>query len=418
MGLSKTREMARKTVLVLVVWLGLLTLLALNLTLRRTTTRSLELSRENNPARVFPDPPPEGTNLGRLERSEYVASVVESLLNSTEETDPRAAFEQVVALSSLLPRLTNVSRLKTPSPEAFRNYIARVGLPVVFTDMLEGSRLREWTWDYVRARWGRHVFHNTRQGNYTGKKSTSGKYSVNRVSVTLADFIDVVTGRRAPREAEVGLYITKQRIIPPEDLEAEFVYPPFYPGPHKSCFLEPTAWYDTYYFIIPTRSANTPDIELYSYSFSVYCKGVLKVSKFTCIFRIGAPGTFTQGHIDSKDNFAYQILGKKQWTIFPPTDYKYLYYVQRTGSLEWSTALNSLTSPNLNKYPLYAKATPITFTMSPGEVLYLPRGWTHTVTNLTPALMINTWRYGPAAITEAWSEKNRDEIKRKCLLSH
>ena len=131
--------------------------------------------------------------------------------------------------------------------------------------------------------------------------------------------------------------------------------------------------------------------------------------------RIGAPGTFTQGHIDSKDNFAYQLIGEKRWTIFSPQDYKYLYYVERSGSLEWSTALNSLGTPDLKKYPLYAKASPITFTLRAGEVLYLPRGWTHRVENITPALTINTWRLGPAAITEHWSKKSHAEIKRHCF---
>ncbi len=138
---------------------------------------------------------------------------------------------------------------------------------------------------------------------------------------------------------------------------------------------------------------------------------------YVYIHRIGAPGTFTQGHIDSKDNFVYQIIGEKRWTIFSPQDYKYLYYKQTKGSLEWSTVLNTFDLDNIDssKYPLYAKTTPITFTMSPGEVLYLPRGWTHTVANISPSLMINTWRYGPAAITEYWSDKNRQEIRKKCF---
>ncbi len=133
--------------------------------------------------------------------------------------------------------------------------------------------------------------------------------------------------------------------------------------------------------------------------------------------RIGSPGTFTQGHIDSKDNFVYQIIGEKRWTIFSPQDYEYLYYTKTKGSLEWSSVLNvfNVEEIDMTKYPLYAKTTPITFTMRPGEVLYLPRGWTHTVANTSPALMINTWRYGPAAITEYWSEKNRQEIRKKCF---
>ena len=111
----------------------------------------------------------------------------------------------------------------------------------------------------------------------------------------------------------------------------------------------------------------------------------------------------------------YQIIGEKRWTIFSPQDYKYLYYTQTKGSLEWSSVLSSLDPPDLTKYPLYSQATPITFTMKPGEVLYLPRGWTHHVENVTPALMINVWRYGPAAITEQWSTKNRDELRTKCF---
>lgn len=166
---------------------------------------------------------------------------LQRLLN-IDETDPRAAFDMVVALSSLLPKITNISRLKTPSPETFRNYIAAVGLPVIFTDMLEDQLLSKWTWDYVRAKWGDHVFHNTRQGNYSTRTTKSGKHFVNRVSVRLADFIDVVTGKREPSKYEEGLYITKQRVIPVEALETEFYYPPFYPGSHKNCYLEPTGW--------------------------------------------------------------------------------------------------------------------------------------------------------------------------------
>lgn len=131
--------------------------------------------------------------------------------------------------------------------------------------------------------------------------------------------------------------------------------------------------------------------------------------------RFGAPGTFTQGHIDSKDNFVYQIIGKKRWTIFPPQDYKLLYYTEIKASLEWSAALNNFDANiNLDKYPLAASTSPVTFVMNPGEVLYLPRGWTHTVANLTPNLMMNTWRYGPAAITQSWLKKNDKEIRRRC----
>ena len=179
-----------------------------------------------------------------LEGADDIASMVDQLLHDTDSASDEltAGFELVVALSTLLPKINTISRIKTPSPETFRNYVAPVGLPVIFTDMFDGTLLRQWTWNYVRSKWGDHVFSNTRQGNYSMQKTKNGKYFVNRVSVTLREFIDVVLGKREPTEKEKGLYITKQRVIPPKALEKEFYYPPFYPGPHKNCYLEPTGW--------------------------------------------------------------------------------------------------------------------------------------------------------------------------------
>ena len=169
-------------------------------------------------------------------------AVVEAVFNDEHSTHSRAAFELVVVLSGLLPKITNISRMETPSAEAFRNYIAPVGLPVIFTDMLDGRKLGAWTWDYIKAKWGDTVFHNTRQGKYSIKTNKYGKHFVNRVSVRLTDFVDVVTGKKAASKEEEKMYITKQRVIPKEALEAEFYYPPFYPGSNRNCYLEPTGW--------------------------------------------------------------------------------------------------------------------------------------------------------------------------------
>lgn len=163
-------------------------------------------------------------------------------MRSSEFQESLNEFERVVAVSSLLPPIINISRIPTPSSEAFLHYIAPVGLPVVFTDMLEGTSLSGWTWDMVRQRWGNHIYSNTRQGNYSPKVNRFGKHFIHRVTVKLKDFIDVVTGKREPNEKEKGLYITKQRVLPPDQLEKMFYYPPFYPGDKKKCFLEPTGW--------------------------------------------------------------------------------------------------------------------------------------------------------------------------------
>ena len=244
--------MARRTTIiasVFGVWLGVLTVVALHLLLsnglqgqRLSPAASRGVRRATQAKRDALEAAGVEKTLGAWKSAaeRALSNVRES--ENDDSSDPRAAFERVVALSALLPKISNISRLATPSSEAFRNYIAPVGLPVIFTDMFDGARMRQWTWDYVKSRWGHQVFHNTRQGNSSSKKTSSGKYFVNRVTVKLGDFIDVVTGKKTPNPHEKSLYITKQKVIPSADLETEFQYPPFYPGPHSNCFLEPTAW--------------------------------------------------------------------------------------------------------------------------------------------------------------------------------
>ncbi len=164
----------------------------------------------------------------------------QSALN-TKNSLSRNDFDTVVTLSLLLPPIKNISRMLTPTHEMFRNYIAPAGLPIIFTDMLVGTSMDNWSWDYVKENWGNTVFRNTRQGNYSTRVTKLGKHKIHRVSVRLSDFIDVVTGKRKPNENEKGLYITKQKVLPTEDLENVFYYPPFYFG-RQRCFLEPTGW--------------------------------------------------------------------------------------------------------------------------------------------------------------------------------
>lgn len=215
------------------VWLGLLTVICVysffggNATeLRPVRRRHLDDSKEYE----------QRTRIS-------AADQLKLIVNKLKSTSRRNSLEHVIFLSSFLPPITNVSRMPTPSSQVFCNYISPVGLPVIFTDMLLGTKLENWSWDMVKDRWGNHIFHNTRQGNYSKKINRFGKHRINRVSVKLSRFVDLVTGTEQPNEHEQGLYITKQKILPPEALDNEFYYPPFYPGNHRTCFLEPTGWY-------------------------------------------------------------------------------------------------------------------------------------------------------------------------------
>lgn len=98
-----------------------------------------------------------------------------SLLQEIDTQSVRAGFQTVSALTSLLPLLREVPRMKTPSAENFIQHIASVGLPVILTDMFDGTRLRRWTWKHLHARFGDVVFHNTRQGEYFDTANQQGK---------------------------------------------------------------------------------------------------------------------------------------------------------------------------------------------------------------------------------------------------
>ena len=272
--------------------------------------------------------------------------------------------------SALLPRIKLIARMQTPSPEVFSNYIAPVGLPVVFTDMISQGVLSKWSWEYIRSKYGHLQFGDVRQGNYTDEKSASGKKHINRVKMSIKDFVDIVTGLREAREQEELVYFAKKGLISAQEFDQEIGYPPFY-GDAENCFLTPSVW-------------------------------------------MGMPGTYTQGHFDSKDNFVYQIIGSKRWTLFSPQDHHFLYLVNMKGSLEWSSALETLGTPDKTKFPLFENANPIQVTLHAGEVLYLPRGWVHAVENLEPAFMFNLWRNGPAEILKLWSPKAQKQIEKNC----
>ena len=286
----------------------------------------------------------------------------------TESSD--VSLDVLLRASALLPRITQVVRMPTPHTEVFSNYIAPVGLPVIFTDLVSKDVMYKWNWEYIGAKYGHLQFGNVRQGNYTDMESKSGKKTINRVKMTVRDFTDIVTGRREAKENEELVYFAKKGLVTGKEFGKEFGYPPFY-GNIDQCFLPPSIW-------------------------------------------MGMPGTYTQGHFDSKDNFIYQIIGRKRWTIFSPQDHQFLGIVKGRGSLEWSSALATLGTPDEKQFPLYKYANPIQVTLSPGEVMYLPRGWVHAVENLEPAFMLNLWRSGPAEIFKLWSPQAEREMSKNC----
>jgi histone arginine demethylase JMJD6 len=102
----------------------------------------------------------------------------------------------------------------------------------------------------------------------------------------------------------------------------------------------------------------------------------------------GSPGAlFPYVHYDymSLHAFITQLYGDKEFTVIPPDQTPYLY---PTPGNAWVSQVNDIWNPDLEKYPLFAKATPVSFVVGPGETLFIPCGWWHTARSLTPTISV------------------------------
>ncbi|GAB3952403.1 cupin-like domain-containing protein [Spirosoma harenae] len=102
----------------------------------------------------------------------------------------------------------------------------------------------------------------------------------------------------------------------------------------------------------------------------------------------GSPGgQFPYVHYDYMCLHAYitQLYGYKEFTVIPPDQTPYVYPDPENI---WVSQVKDIKKPDLEKFPLFAKTTPVTFVVGPGETLFIPCGWWHTARSLTPTISI------------------------------
>jgi hypothetical protein len=106
------------------------------------------------------------------------------------------------------------------------------------------------------------------------------------------------------------------------------------------------------------------------------------------IFIGGRGGTFPVVHYDhgGLHTFLMQIYGRKNYVLYAPDQTPYMY---PTNEKPNHSSVNSVFEPDLERFPLFAKATPISFVLEPGEMLFLPSCWWHTAKMLTPSVTLS-----------------------------
>jgi histone arginine demethylase JMJD6 len=101
----------------------------------------------------------------------------------------------------------------------------------------------------------------------------------------------------------------------------------------------------------------------------------------------GKGGSFPVLHYDGAATHAFlmQIYGLKEFIIFSPDQEKFLYPSPEKENLSQV----NVGKPDLEKFPLYKQASPTTFILNPGELLFVPSHWWHTTKMLSPSITIS-----------------------------
>ncbi|XP_039699135.1 HSPB1-associated protein 1 isoform X1 [Pteropus medius] len=108
---------------------------------------------------------------------------------------------------------------------------------------------------------------------------------------------------------------------------------------------------------------------------------------------IGSLGAHTPCHLDSYGcNLVFQVQGRKRWHLFPPEDTPFLYPTRIPYEESSVFSKINVVNPDLKRFPEFQKARRHVVTLSPGQVLFVPRHWWHYVESIDPVTVsINSW---------------------------
>ncbi|MEH2082696.1 MAG: cupin-like domain-containing protein [Nostoc sp.] len=209
---------------------------------------------------------------------------------------------------------------------------ASVGKPVIIADAMKDLKIStKWNFDFFRSECG--------SIEAIVKENSSEIHSF----MTVADYLDYIT----TRESNQYLYIADWNICNYPQLFNDYKAPVYFPDWSKGL---PNKFIEKYQF---------PNANIF----------------------IGHKDTSIGFHKDQYNASAWigVICGCKQIVLFTP-DQEELFYKGKVDVF----------NPDLEKFPLYAKANPVEAILRPGEAMYIPSGWWHQVKNLEDTIAIGS----------------------------
>jgi len=106
-------------------------------------------------------------------------------------------------------------------------------------------------------------------------------------------------------------------------------------------------------------------------------------TKGTTFFWFGPAGTITPLHHDPVNLMFVQVYGRKVWKIIPP------YYTHMLYNYRGVFSEVDCENPDYEKYPAFQKVPIIEVTLNPGDTIFIPVGWWHTVKSLDVSISMS-----------------------------
>lgn len=100
----------------------------------------------------------------------------------------------------------------------------------------------------------------------------------------------------------------------------------------------------------------------------------------------GVAGLTAPLHRDHADNVYVQIVGRKEFTVFPPDQTKHLFPIPLVSKLS-----NARPAPGEWLPASLSGAKAYTCELHPGDALSIPHGWPHQTRSLELGIAINFW---------------------------
>jgi len=225
--------------------------------------------------------------------------------------------------------------------EAFiREYVIK-NRPVIIENAMPGwNALRAWTPEFFKTKFGSQVVDVTYGG----------------VKMTMADLIDAVLAstpeKPGPYLHKVIIFQDMPRLLADLAPENQYAFPRRYCSP-----------------LMP-KHFRRPD-------------GYLK------LLIGGVGGKFPLIHFDGDNANALisEIYGDKEFVLFSPEDTPYIYPHPGAGT---TSQIDNLANPDLDRFPLLAKATQFRGIIGPGETVFVPAKWWHSARVVTTSISVCT----------------------------